>query len=74
MKIISGFILMIFFTVLANLLLKIGAGRTSSQLLFGLLSWISVLGLIFFGCAGFVYAWLLKFLPLNIAQSFATAQ
>lgn len=74
MQITLGFVLMILFTVAANLLLKIGAGRASPQMLFGLLSWTSVLGLAFFACAGLVYAWLLKFLPLNIAQSFAAAQ
>jgi drug/metabolite transporter (DMT)-like permease len=74
MQVTLGFVLMIFFTVAANLLLKIGAGRPTPQMLFGLLSWTSVLGLTFFGCAGLVYAWLLKFLPLNIAQSFAAAQ
>lgn len=74
MQIILGFVLMILFTVAANLLLKIGAGRAAPQMLFGLLSWTSVLGLAFFGCAGLVYAWLLKSLPLNIAQSFAAAQ
>jgi drug/metabolite transporter (DMT)-like permease len=74
MSIILGFVLMILFTVAANLLLKIGAGRSSPQMLFGLLSWTSVLGLAFFAFAGLVYAWLLKFLPLNIAQSFAAGQ
>lgn len=74
MQIIFGFVLMITFTVAANLLMKIGAGRAAPQMLFGLLSWTSMLGLTFFGCAGLVYAWLLKFLPLSIAQSFAAAQ
>lgn len=74
MKIAVGFLLMILFTVIANLLLKIGAGKAPSPVLFNFISWISVFGLVCFAGAGLIYSWLLKSLPLSIAQSFAAAQ
>lgn len=65
---------MIGFTIAANLLLKIAAGRTDLPALFGLVNLYTVIGFGAYGCAGVVYAWLLKSLPLNVAQSFAAAQ
>lgn len=75
MKIAFGLVLMMSCTVAANLLMKIGAneavaGRTIA---FGV-HWKTVAGLASFGLAGVVYAWVLRYLPLNIAQSFAVAQ
>lgn len=65
---------MIAFTVVANLLMKLGAQDIRSPLFLGLLSWRTFLGLGAFGCAGLVYAAILRKLPLNIAQSYAAAQ
>jgi undecaprenyl phosphate-alpha-L-ara4N flippase subunit ArnE len=36
--------------------------------------WRVLAGLALYGCAGIAYAWLLQWLPLNVAQSFAAAQ
>jgi undecaprenyl phosphate-alpha-L-ara4N flippase subunit ArnE len=70
-----AFTLMIGCTVAANLFMKIGASVPSPQrLIAGLLDWRVVVGLVFFGCAGIIYAWLLRWVPLNLAQSFAAAQ
>ena len=74
MKLAAGFVVMISFTVLANLLMKVGAVTAPTRVLFGLASWKTVAGFLAFGCAGLIYAWLLKWLPLNVAQSFAAAQ
>jgi len=65
---------MIACTVTANLLLKLGSGDVRSPLLLGLLSARTALGLGVFGCAGLFYSWALRFLPLNVAQSYAAAQ
>ncbi len=70
-----GFAAMIAFTVAANLMLKLGAGVPEAQrVLFGLLGWKSAAGLALFGCGGIVYAFLLRQVPLNVAQSFTAAQ
>src|SRR4051794_18221848 len=75
MRIAVGFFVMISCTVAANLLMKMGAAPPAwERLLFGLLSWKLVAGVIAFGCAALVYAWLLHWLPLNVAQSFAAVQ
>lgn len=75
MKIVAGFAIMICFTVAANLLMKSGAMIPPAQrAVFGLLSWQTAFGIAMFGCAGLLYAWILQWLPLNVAQSFATAQ
>ncbi len=65
---------MVSFTVLANLLMKVGSQDAPSPLFFGLLSWKSVWGLVAFGFAGLCYAAALRYLPLNVAQSFGAAQ
>jgi undecaprenyl phosphate-alpha-L-ara4N flippase subunit ArnE len=70
-----AFTVMIGCTVAANLFMKIGASAPGPQrLIAGLLDWRLVVGLAFFGCAGIVYAWLLRWVALNVAQSFAAAQ
>ena len=69
------FIAMITCTVVANLLLKAGARPVPSEpLLFGAFSWKLVAGLGVFACAALLYAWVLRWVPLNVAQSFASAQ
>jgi drug/metabolite transporter (DMT)-like permease len=73
-KTLAGFFAMIAFTVAANLMLKLGAGVPEAQRIFGVLGWKSVAGLASFGCGGTVYAFLLRPVPLNIAQVFEAAQ
>jgi drug/metabolite transporter (DMT)-like permease len=74
MKVALGFILMITCTVVANLLMKAGAMAGPSGRILNAVHWKTLTGLAAFGCAGLIYAWVLKWLPLNVAQSFAAAQ
>lgn len=74
MTIAVWFVLMITGTVTGNLLMKIGANATPSPILLHLLSWKTFAGIAAFGLAGFIYAWILKYLPLNVANSLAAAQ
>jgi multidrug transporter EmrE-like cation transporter len=70
-----GFIGMIACTVAANLLMKQGAMvPAADRVILGVLGWTSVAGLAMFGVSGLIYSWVLRFLPLNVAQSFAAAQ
>src|SRR5207237_2768024 len=63
------------FAIIANLMLKLGASAPASdRIIFGVLSWKSVAGLVLFGCGGLLYAFLLRWVPLNVAQSFTAAQ
>ena len=72
---LAGFAAMIGFTVAANLMLKLGADVPKTErFLFGMLGWKSMAGLALFGCSGVVYAFLLRQVPLNVAQSFTAAQ
>jgi hypothetical protein len=71
---LGGFFAVMAFTVGANLMLKLGAGDPEAHRMFGLLSWKSAAGLALFGCGGIVYAFLLRQVPLNIAQVFTSAQ
>jgi undecaprenyl phosphate-alpha-L-ara4N flippase subunit ArnE len=74
MKVVFGFLAMISCTVVANLLLKLGAVAPIEHRIFQVVDWKTVAGFTSFALAGMVYAWLLAFLPLNVAQSFAAAQ
>lgn len=75
MKIVLGFAAMIGCTIAANLLLKLGAMPVrGGRLAFGLINWQISAGLITFACAAALYIWLLRVLPLNLAQCFAAAQ
>lgn len=60
--------------VCANLLLKAGANDRPAQLLLSLLSWRSFIGLCCFGIGGLAYAWLLKYVPLGVAQAVLASQ
>ena len=71
---LGGFLAVMAFTVGANLMLKLGAGDPEVHRMFGLLGWKSLAGLALFGCGGIVYAFLLRRVPLNIAQVFTSAQ
>lgn len=63
------------FAMAANIMLKIGATAPATErVFFGLLGWKSALGLALFGCGGLIYAVLLRWIPLNVAQSFTAAQ
>jgi len=77
MKVVLTFATMISFTVVANLLLKTGASAASSSgasVLMTFMNWRTIAGLASFGVAGLLYAVVLRWLPLNVAQSFAAAQ
>ncbi|MBD5558446.1 MAG: EamA family transporter [Desulfovibrio sp.] len=60
--------------VCASLLLKMGATDRPAALLLGLLSWRSFLGLACFGLGGLAYAWLLRYVPLGVAQAVLASQ
>ena len=75
MKIFGTMIAMISCTVAANLLLKLGTARSAAESdPMSLVNWQILLGLASFGAAGLLYAVVLRWLPLNVAQSFAAAQ
>lgn len=76
MKTTLAFVAMISFTVAANLLLKLAAtsAAVSASPWALVTSWRFFAGLTCFGCAAVLYAVILRWLPLNVAQSFAAAQ
>ena len=75
MKTAALLLFMISFTVIANLLLKQGAMVPASERVFlGIFGWKSFFGFVGFACAGLSYAVVLRWLPLNVAQSFASIQ
>ena len=74
MNAIVALIAMITCTVVANLFLKAGTTDDPAPLLLGLASWRTLCGLAAFGCAGLFYTRVLRFLPLNVAQSYGAAQ
>ena len=76
MKVLVAFAAMIGFTVMANLLMKLGADEIAgaASLWERLQSWKLFLGLASFGTAALIYVLILGWLPLNVAQSFAAAQ
>ena len=70
-----GFIVIISCTVGANLMLKIGAMEpVGTRFLLGLLGWKSLVGLCLFGFGGVIYAFVLRAVPLNVAQVFTATQ
>ena len=74
-KIVAILACMISFTVVANLILKQGAMiPADDRIILGIMGWKSLVGLIAFGCAGVIYAVVLRWLPLNVAQSVASLQ
>ncbi|MGI0134146.1 MAG: EamA family transporter [Candidatus Micrarchaeaceae archaeon] len=75
MKIFFAFVAMISCTVVANLLMKVGAANiVNAERWWRILNPKIILGLAFFGCALLIYVLILHKLPLNVAQSFASAQ
>lgn len=74
-RIAGGMALMITLTVIANLLMKSGASvPTAARPILGMVAWQSCAGIAAFGGAAVIYAWVLQWLPLNVAQSFAAFQ
>ena len=70
-----GIASMVALTVGANLMLKLGAmAPPAERVLLGALSWQSVVGLSLFGIGGIIYAFVLRALPLHVAQAFAAIQ
>lgn len=67
---------MICFTVMANILLKKGAMDANPEQLFfrALFNWKIAAAFACFATGALFYAILLRWLPLNVAQSFAAAQ
>ncbi len=76
LSVLASLIAMISCTVAANLLLKRGAmaENVSGSLFHALFEPGIIFGFVFFGAAAALYAWILRSLPLNVAQSFAAAQ
>jgi drug/metabolite transporter (DMT)-like permease len=74
MKIAVLLTLTISLTVVANLLMKLGAADQRSVMLLRLISWRTGLGLGTFAGAAALYSLVLRILPLNVAQSLAAAQ
>ncbi len=61
-------------TVMANLLLKVGAGADQNRWFLGAAGSYTLAGVAFFGIALLLYAWILRTVPLSIAQSLTAAQ
>jgi len=76
MKILLAFLAMISCTVAANLLMKTGASAqgAAADFLSKATSWPVLLGVACFAAAAVLYVFILSWLPLNVAQSFAAAQ
>lgn len=73
-KVALGLTFMITCTVVANLLMKLGAIARPEDRILRIVDWKTLAGLTSFGFAGLTYAWILAFLPLNVAQSYTAAQ
>jgi len=75
MRITLGFVLMISLTAIGNVLMKLGASvPLDDRPILGLVAWQSCAGITIFAGAVIVYAILLQWLPLSVAQSFAALQ
>jgi len=75
MNVVLGFLVMIACTVLANLLMKQGAAAGPADRVFlGIMGLRTFFGFCVFALAGLLYSWVLRFMPLNVAQSFASLQ
>ncbi|MBV9860321.1 MAG: hypothetical protein JO038_09505 [Alphaproteobacteria bacterium] len=75
LRILLGLVAVVGFAVAANVMLKLGAGATQAErIIFGLLGWQTACGLALFGCGGMIYAVLLRWVPLNVAQAITAAQ
>lgn len=69
---ISGILVL---CIAANVLLKIGASQPAEdRFLFGIIGWHAIAGFAAWTGAAFLNAWVLQWLPLNVAQSMLSAQ
>lgn len=69
------FALMVSCTVAGNILMKQGAMVPAAQrVIFGLMGWRTFFGFGVFLVAGLLYSLVLRWVPLNVAQSFAALQ
>ena len=74
-KFAGGFFVMVSCTVFANLLMKQGASVPAAQrVLFGVMGLRTFFGFCVFAMAGMIYSWVLRWMPLNVAQSFTSIQ
>jgi undecaprenyl phosphate-alpha-L-ara4N flippase subunit ArnE len=74
-RLVAVFVVMVSCTVAGNVLMKQGAMVPAEQrVLLGLMGWRTFFGFGVFLIAGLLYSWLLRSVPLNVAQSFATIQ
>jgi len=71
---IAAFAGMILATVLGNILLRVGAGPEQSRWLLGVFGNTNLIGIASFGITLLIYSWLLRSIPLNVAQSLSAAQ
>jgi drug/metabolite transporter (DMT)-like permease len=61
--------------VMGTVLIKVGASPPPDRAyLFGLFGWQTAAGIACFGAGVLLYAWVLKYLPLHIAQAVASLQ
>jgi undecaprenyl phosphate-alpha-L-ara4N flippase subunit ArnE len=69
------FVGMISSTVVANVFMKLGASdNEEARWLLGIAGTRTLAGMAFFGVALLLYTWLLRYIPLNIAQSLMAVQ
>jgi drug/metabolite transporter (DMT)-like permease len=75
MRIVLGFIVMISLTAFGNVLMKLGASvPLGERPIFEIIAWQTCAGIAIFAVAVIIYAILLQWLPLSVAQSFAALQ
>jgi len=76
LRIFLAFVAIMVLTATANLLMKTGAMQAPSGAdhWVALLNWRVIGGIAGLGLAALIYIWLLRWLPLNIVQSFGAAQ
>ena len=76
MKIALAFFVWIALSAGANLLMKTGATQApnGAEHWVAIMNWRVIAGIASLGIAVFFYVWLLRWLPLNIVQSFGAAQ
>lgn len=68
-----GMAVVVLANVIGTAFIKLGASA-GSRPLFGTLSWSTLVGLGIFGTSVLLYTWVLKHLPLYMAQSIAALQ
>lgn len=75
MKFALGMLAIVTCTVVANVLIKHGAvSDDSTKFVLGILGWSGLAGLCFYAVGALVYAWILKWVPLHLAQVIVAAQ